>query len=352
MSAMKLIAYSVALSALAGVLGTSSDELVFEARSGSKVEKRFHEVTRFDVQSLVQSVDGKPVPDPGLEVAGAVTRSLRAIDTTRTVERGVALELEREFADVFASVEMSFGSAQGSSEADVKLTSPLEGERVRIARQDRSSACTFQWAEKGKDSTAELEGLRADLDLSAFVSEGGVEEGDAWKLDPADLLDVLAPGGALGFVSATEGMPDGEFLEPADVIAASLCGLADNTGELEGEVLCTWRKTATEGERKLATIEIEWESTSRSDTTAELRRRIAASGAPNYREDLAFLTQWTTSGKGSLVWDLGAKRARALVLELDSKVDCEFKWTQQGANIALEFELAAQTELRAEFEAR
>lgn len=229
-------------------------------------------------------------------------------------------------------------------ELNVELTSAIDDAEVIFERSSKDAEPTIK--RKGAEVGAEriLVGLREDTDLRGLLTEEGVEEGDWWKVDVATLRDVLAPGGELLWTPREVNAPPGDALSVANVIGTGLCSVADNARGWTGEVLCTWSKTISEGDRRVAVIELDWESTGTTDLSDELTRRREAVG-----DDKLAITMnmaWSSKGSGELRWDFGAAHARSFELKLDSDVQVEWR----EGEVEFRFGLKAENQLSAKFE--
>jgi len=349
---MKLTFATFMLTGLATTAGAPSSDLRFAAEKGVSVRKTFQEQTTWSLGSIEQIVDGSPTGLPTPEMTGKSERRLTVVDTCTSVDAGVALELVREFETVEGHSGLDFEVQGATEQFALDMSSELDGGKVIFERKTKGSEPEPRFAPESKASSKLLEGLRDDLDLRAFLTEEGVGVGDWWKVDAATLVDVLAPGGELWLVPKKGAVPPEQLqiLDASDVLATTLCGLAENTGDLAGEVLCTWKETKTEGEREIAVIEVEWESTSRTDASERLARRMRAAGEDTSRTELEVVMSVTAEGRGQLLWDLGSSRAIALALALEAKFDVTFGFNQEGSDVAYHFTLDAESALKSEFE--
>ena len=148
----------------------------------------------------------------------------------------------------------------GGSSAGV---SPLQGTSV-VYTWVPEEAAYGKYYDALESSEAALRDLAEDLDLRALLPRGAVATGESWSVPAAQLRDVLAP---LGFL-----------------------GVTDYLGELQGE--CKLALAAV-GERQ-----------GRSIATVELALKIQNA-------------TWTFEGRGTLDWDLGARRAASFALSGD-----------------------------------
>jgi hypothetical protein len=344
----------LALLLLAPAALAPEDELRAAPKEGSSLRKTFRERTTWRLESMEQVLDGAPLANPVPEMLGSVSRELVVADVVRKAGGAAPLELAREYESVRGQAQLDFEIDVEEQSFTLDLASELEGARVLFERAGAGAEAQAK-AEPGASAPAGLlGGLREDLDLRAFVTEEGVAEGDWWKVDAAALADVLAPGGELGLALEKGAVRPEQLmvLDASEVVATTLCALSETAGELEGEVLCTWTETLERDGRKLAVIELDWQSASRGEAGPELARRLETAGLETMREDLTLDLAFSTKGEGQLVWDLAAGRARSLALELESQVEVAFAFTAQGAEAQFGFGLEARSTIEAGIEER
>jgi hypothetical protein len=349
---MKSILTLLAFGAAAAPATAPGNALAFAPASGSSVKRSFSEATAWKLSSIERVLDGQPSPMQAPELEGECRRELVVLDVYAELAGGLPKRLERDFESISGHSVLSIATTAEPEVLEVHLASPHEDAKVTIERKEPSAAPAFRVRGSDAASSPQFAGLREDLDLRALVAEEGVEEGDHWTIDAATLADVFAPGGALDLAPKTGDLPLSAYLEPEDVGGTTLCCLADNAGELSGEVLCTWRSTKKEGEASWAVIELEWDSTTRSDVAPELLRRLVESGDDSMRDQLSMLMSWKSTGQGELTWDLAAHRARSFELKLESVVDVEMRWEEDSSIVGYHFVLQATSELATKIEAR
>lgn len=350
MAPMKISSALVVLGLVSPAAWLPADSIVFAPEAKSRAKKSFAESTSWKLMSLEQRVQGSLQPMAAIDAHGTVKRELVVVDTYSKLDGGVPLMLQREFETIGARAECSLEVQGEQEEFDLELTSPLSGAKVLFQREDKDAEPEAKFADERSAGANLLESLREDLDLRALLGPSDVEQGDSWKVDVADLTDLLVPGGTLALTPTS--VPTSRTLEDADVLLTTLCSLADcAASELDGQVTCTWRETTTEGQANLAVIDLDWDSQADALLGPELLRRLEAVGKATPREDLSLSVNWSSKGGGELVWDLAKKRAHSLTLKLDSKVSWVENWSQQGMTIALAVGMEAQSELAVEFEA-
>jgi hypothetical protein len=339
------------VSALAAAItnAPAPSDLAFKPTKDAQVRKTFEEETRWTLDSMDVTVDGRPAHTDVPDMEGTCERKLVVLDKYEAVEGAVTLRLSREFEELAGSSSIAMKMPDAQIDSKVEMASELSGAHVRFVRKDASSPAVAKWARDENSSSGVLAALREDLDLRAFMTESGLSEGDHWKVDAATLADVLAPGGELAL--DPRHVESSAALGATDRIGATFCSLADNTGELAGEVLCTWTDTKKSADGELATIELEWESTSNTDQDDLFARRCRAAGAKDGSGDESIGMSWTSSGKGRIEWDLKAGCARAFELALESQIDVRLEYTQGSQHMGYRFKLSGESKSSATFEA-
>lgn len=326
------------------------DVLAFQPRKDSEVRKTFSERTRWRVTELEQLVNGQPVPAPSPEISATNVRELVVLD--RFVAPGARRPklLRRTYESLSGELKLEF-AVQGMSESiDAALSSALLGAQVEFQCDADESACSARFTSESAGDAALLPGLAEDLDLRAFLPTEDMGVEDWWNVDAAALARVLAPGGQLALNPDRSSIPSSELLDPLEVATTMLCVLAENTGELGGDVTVTWSKNKELEGRSLAVLEIDWKSTSKDALAERARAMLAAAGAPSERTAPTIDFGVESEGKGLLLWDLAAGRAHSFALELDSTIAAELSWTQGGQRSGYRFKVAAQSKLSASFE--
>jgi hypothetical protein len=330
-------------------LASSAADLHFAPARGTELRKTFEERTSWSLKTAERIVGGNPQGEDVPAMSCQQERRLVVLDRYVAVEDGVPTKLARELETIEGSCSVDFKIPQASDHVDLELHSDLAGAKLVFERKDAKSAPVVKFADEARASAAQLDGLREDLDLRAFLTETGLDVGDHWTVDAATLIDVLAPGGDVHRLPQHGAIRAGDLqvLTPVQAAAASLCSLADGYGKPEGDVLCTWKQTKKDGDDELAVIEIEWDGHSHCNLDEPLERACKAAGVEQGRE-LSPSLAWTSEGKGQLVWDLKANHAHSFVLQLESRIDVRIS----GGEGELHYGLEAKSELKAEFEAK
>ena len=272
----------ITLVAIAVALAPNPAELHFAPAKGTELRKTFTERTSWTLKSAERGGSAQDVPDMTCQQE----RRMVAVDRYLAIEDGVPTKLTRELESIGGSCSLDFKVPNASDAVELRLESELSGAKLAIERKDAKSEPSIKFADDSRAGSTQLEGLREDLDLRAFLTETGLDVGDHWKVDAATLTDVLAPGGELRRWVPRGAIDAGALrvLTPVQIISCTLCSLADGAGVPEGEVLCTWKQTKKEDGAELAVIELEWDGHSRCEMDeAWARATLAALAAPRAR---------------------------------------------------------------------
>lgn len=345
---IQLLAPTLAVFALSQ--RAAEDTLAFQPRKDSALRKTFTERTSWRVSELVQIFNGEPVSAPSPEISGSNTREFTVLDRYAELSASRPKLLRRTYEALSGAMKLEF-EVQGMAESVAAASSsPLAGLQVEFECGDGDSACRARFAAEGAGDTALLVGLAEDLDLRAFLPAEDVGVEDWWNVDAAHLARVLAPGGRLSLDPDKGSIPPSELLDPLEVATTMLCTLAENIGELGGDVTAKWSETKQIDGRSVAVIEIDWSSSSKDAHADRARAMLGAAGSTSERTAPAVDFEVASEGKGQLLWDLAAGRAHSFELELDSTIAAELFWTQNGQRSGYRFKVEAASKLAATFE--
>jgi hypothetical protein len=236
--------------------------------------------------------------------------ALQIADQYVDMEEAQVRELVREF-------KKSTSEWTAMEENDAKdNTSELDGKKVRFKWNADESRYDISFAE-GEGDQKHLEKLDWDADYTALLPNKSVSEGDRWEVDPKGLGKVLMPGQALE--SFAEGEEDNELaemmksavIEQFDKLVAALQTKCEYAGQREVDgVNC-------------GVIKLEVSVDETLDLADMFRKLIEAQvGEMEIKTtiDEASLAV-KASGKGELLWDLGAGHAHAFDLGSEMKFE-------------------------------
>lgn len=332
---MKLAVLAAAVAALSGSAPrTSTDrcagtEIRFAPAQGLVLEKTFTTVSETDSQS-----EGRR----SSSMTGRLERTLVVVDTYEEVDEGLVARLVRTYDEISGDSEnrMTFGDRE--NETSATISSDVEGATV-----------AFTWDEDEEEHVPSsddldddvLANLTFDLDLTALLPEGPVEEGDSWALDHETYETVMDAWGELPFVYETsEGQTipgtggDGDF-EPE----------IDETKD--GELVVTFAGTRLEDGITVAVLELEGEL--ETERTVDASQETERGSFSSHSEVLE-----TRTVGGEALWDLEAGHLLSLELEVDVHAEDESVRVMRFGEEEREFETTTVREgaitIRVEFE--
>lgn len=305
-------------SANAHALAQSAERFEFAPATPSRVLKQFrasHEL-RIDDTGMVHG----DLPYVSDGTAGWISCSQRVefLDSYAKVGGGKPLEFTRQIRDCTISGKANVTRTNGQVLTEqAPGASPLRRYKVRFTWVDRLADWARCYSELDGDEHW-LDALRGEFDLIGLLPPKAVALGEQWSLPPEALRAVLAPGGNHKITPATDKL----FGRMVEIGVGG--DFADALGpELLGAVSATYRGrqaiTVGEGDQaqslEVARIDYEINLASSADrkllyVTAmpELERREPA------RVDAVPL-EFTFLGRGTLLWDVAARRAHSFELK-------------------------------------
>jgi len=247
-----------------------------------KVELRFAPVEGSQVRRTITI-------DQALAAKGANPRSthhvLQTLDLYRKVGDGRPLLLQRRFEQI------DWGPSR---------VPPLKGTSV-VYTWVPEEAGYGKYYDALESSEAALRDLAEDLDLRALLPTGAVATGEAWSVPAAKLRDVLAPLGDLALNHEAVREFTGNLGEPRGECRLQLASVSELNG------------------RSLATVEL----------ALKLENKVRASEPPT----------WSFEGRGTLVWDLGARRAASFALQGHQTLNSEVLRSSVSGTLAFTWKI-------------
>ena len=327
----------------------AEEGLGWTPEEGVTLRRSFSEETSWHLTGMDQVADGSDRELDTPEVSGLTLRALEVVDTIAELGEGRPALLRRTFTEALRTSELDFRFQDLEEFYEFELASPLADETV-----------TFRWDADEQDWRVELEGvgsgppvlegLREDLDLRALLPQEAVSEGDSWTVDAELLVDLLRPGGVLGFTR--DSPPEGPYsaLTATDVVATSLISAADAAGDIWGEAELEWTETREVDGVRLALVAVGVEIELSADVTERIRQLVEESGAHGKRDtELAF--DWEVEGEGQLVWNLSAGHFASLDLSLEGPASVDMSWEEGGVSsyhVEMTIGMEIESRLRAE----
>lgn len=284
-----------------------SDELAFAPKEGLRVKKTLEMVSELKLVDYERTdvVNGEEHVSSGGEV-NMTTRHEQTLvfwDEYSSVVNGRPARIDRTFETLSRLVQQEEGASQRKT---FDGTSELEGQTVTFTWDEGEEAYAVAFA-NDDDETLDmdlLQGLDADADLTWFLPDGEVDEGNTWETDTAAYLKLTWLGGDTKIEGGDE-----ESDEDRDRREEFYDLFGKN---LEAEITCTYRGV----QDGIATVVIGMEVESRfeQERTSE-RKGIERSSSESY--SFAFELE------GELRFDVEAGHALGVLLEGEGELELE-----------------------------
>lgn len=314
-------------------------KIELRVEEGDSITRTFTTKAELTLDNMDMTMNGQAPPMmPEMDMTMTTEAEIVVTDEIEKVADGRATRFLRTFDTLTQETSMEMevdmmGQTQ-SNEMSVPASSELEGKTVLFEWDGGDYKA--KWPEDAEEDEKLLEGLVADMDLTAFLPEGPVEEGDEWQIDPKKLIPVMAPGGNLK-------------LMPEDVETPGMMGVESNFGSfsdwfqenLDGDVSVTFQGTRENEGANVAVLEVHFELENAVDLTEMVRTAMEEAELPPEAQDLDIDhmdLEVAYEGQGQLLWDLAAGRAQSLDLSGDFTlmVDYGMSMSAQGMDMTIE----------------
>lgn len=321
---MKLFSLMLLCGAPLFALATSSTELVFVPEAGSTLTTTFERVLELELQDteLTLSLDGEEQEDteaPDIELAIRETESIAFTDEFEKVSGGRVIRLSRSFDKLGTLSAEILTDVDGQDyETETPGKSELEATSVAFVWDEEAEEYSVRFADDDEDlDSALLEGLEASADLSWFLPEAEVEEGDQWEIDVTAFSKMASPSGDLKIVREGEEDSEDDFREQfAEHLEGGLGGELQELRSVEG--------------RELAVIRV----TGELETYVEEEHATDGEGGEGTSTERF---KFTFEVEGELLWDVEAKHARSFQLSGEVKMTMESHEAYSGDGHSLDF---------------
>lgn len=338
----------------AAFAGEALDVPRFQPAPESEVARTTAWTSRVETGSFTVTADGEPTGDVP-EVEAATERRLQVVTVERYV-RSVPerpLELVRTFDEVTLELTSDLAVSTPNGEFEVAASgegaSELEGLGVRFEWNPENESYDATWSDEYDARPELLEPLRADAEFLALLPDphGDAEVGDRWDVDVERVNEVLIPGGALPLdvtseFDAIEGVLDPLRLPgPFDLLSDEFDPVID--GGIEAEL--------TAMEDGVATISFEVEIRLIADTLDRLQELVREAVQPDVGVNAESATYaMDLDGKGTLVWDMDAGRARSYDFEAKIETEVDFEVVVDAGGESIDYAVRETKEGEIELE--
>lgn len=302
----------------------AAQRLAFGPESGTILAKTFTVETSMSLDNMDMLVDGNSPPmDMEMEMSSDAVVEFAVTDEYVEVGGGQVLKLARTFEDLTVSNESSMSmSMMGEQNMSSSGESQLTGKTIVFSRDGDTGEVSTAFAEDSEGDDDLLEDLYLEFDFSGLLPTEEVEEGASWEVDPAKMVDVLAPCGDLKIDIEVDGDDMGMSSGPD-----ASTDLRAVLGEIEGSVTATLSGFREDGDRQLAVIKLVVEIESAKDLT-EMSREMMSDMGDNLPEGASmevesFDSELALEGEGELAWDVagGHFASFSLSVEMGNTID-------------------------------
>lgn len=313
--------------------------LELRAEEGATITRTFETTAELTLDNMDMTMNGQAPPMmPEMDMTMTTKATIVVTDEIQKVADGRATRFQRNFDTLSQETEMQMeidmmGQTQ-SNEMSMPAASELEGKTVAFEWAD--GVYQAKWPEDSKYDEALLEGLVGDMDLAVFLPKGPVEQGDEWKVNPKELIPVMAPGGNLKLI-------------PENVEAADMMGMQSNFGSsadwfqenLDGDVTVSFQGTRENDGGTLAVLSVRFDLENAVDMTEMVQEGMEKVELPPEAEGLEIEhmdLEIAYEGEGQILWDIAAGRAHSMDLSGDFSliVDYGMSMSAQGMDLNIE----------------
>ena len=333
---------STVLSILAlAVARPVATELVFEPEEGTALARTFVFDTTAALDELAVEVDGEDLSamlgEFSFEVEGVQTYQAR--DEFVSVEDGRVVELHRTYEKLAGESETMVDAAMASETTDSTVSSELEGETV-VFTWDPDAEEYDKASGDGSDVDEDLlQGLSMSMDLSGFLPDEPVEEGDSWEIGVMNLAALYMPGGNLGLLP--DEMPDVEGFDMdamTEMMSKYQTWAMDQLEDwVDGSATATFSGVQEVDGVRVAVIDIEMDMAFEADFTdvmEEILSEVLSQMDIPMDIDVTISSvvfDLDTEGEGKLMWSIEGKHGHSLDLAVDYDFDMSFEMSFDAA---------------------
>lgn len=329
----------------------AAEELTFEPAQGLSLTRTLVYSSEIALEDFSIEVDGEDLTPMLGELSFEVesVQTYVVTDEFVSVADGEIMELRRTFDELSGESEVLIDMAMASETVDTTASSELEGSTVVFTWDADAEEYS---ASADEDSTVDddlLEGLEMQMDLSGFLPDGPVDEGDSWEVELQDLQGLFFPGGDLALLPDDE-MEGVEGFDPealTDMMRAYQKRAIDMLDEwVDGTVRGTYVGTRESDGLPEAIVELELDLSVDADISQmvgdlldEVFSQMDMPVEIDMSVDLVRI-EADTEGDGQLAWDPKGAHCRTLKLlaEYDFEVEIEISIEAEGES----HEVAAQ----------
>jgi len=303
-------------------LSAQFEELAFQPEDGLSLTTNSERVLTLNLQDSGMTIlfDGEEhegIESPEIELVMIETETLEFTDVYE-VDEGETLSLRRTFVEIATLSEQELTDPEGEEfSEETPGASELESTTVIFTWNDDDDEFEAAFDDGDGDADEELlEGLVAVADLSWFLPDDEIDEGDTWDVDVDAFRELTSLSGDLVVVREDDDDEEDDFGEQFDE-------------NLEGELVGEFTGVREEDDLRLAEIRL----SGSLETIVEQEEEFEVEEGEGVKVETY---DFDFEIEGLLLWNLDENRAHSLLLEGEVQMDVESKETVSGAGHEVE----------------
>lgn len=311
----------------------AEDKLVFDPKVPSKVTKDFVVEHHLALQTLKLEDNGvEQLIQRGLNLDTKLT--VRTVDQYLGCAGGRPTILRRLIDDANLHVDVTFREGSGSDKVGtdaIDAKSPFEGISTVFTWIPEENGYGRFYDEREGDEEF-LPNLAEDLDLRALLPGKAVSPGDEWKIEPALLMDWVAPGGDIPMQFSRK--KDDRFVRTLTLGVGGGLSLVFG-GEVKGTISARYDRRETQGDASLAVIALSVDVQTDRDQTLIAQNMISPEELLDGVLVRRSAVKWKMKGEGTARWNMTANRFESLELAGGEEVayDLELSTARGGKSL-------------------
>jgi len=307
-----LAASSIAYASIVSSSLRAPEKIVFDPKVPSKLAKLFTVEHHLALQSL--KMDDNGVEQIAQQALNLDTKEIvRTLDDYRACSGGRPTLLRRTYEDANIHVDVAFQSGNASDKEAkdaIEAKSPFEGLVVLFTWVPEEKGYGKFYDEVEGDESY-LPGLAEDLDLLALLPGHDVSPGDQWSIDPASIVDWVAPGGVLPM--KFERKQGDRFVRTLNLGVGGGLTMVFG-GDVKGKVSARYESRESKGDVGIAVLALDVDVETDRDQTRAAENMLSSDELLDGISVQHSEVQWKTKMQGKARWNLAANRIESLEL--------------------------------------
>jgi hypothetical protein len=300
-----------------------ADKIAFDPKTPSKASKQFTVEHHLALQSL-------KLEDNGVEQLAQqelnfdTKQTLRTLDEYKACAGGRPTILRRNYEEASLHVDVTSRQGNGSDAIGrdaIDAKSPFEGMQVQFTWVPEEKGYGKLYTAKEGDEGF-LPFLTEDLDVRAVLPDHAVSVGDEWTIDPALLVDWVAPGGYLPMQFQRK--KDDRFVRTLNLGVGGGLTMVFG-GDVKGKVTARYEGKETQGDASLAVIALTVDVATERDQTQAAQNMLSADELLEGNRVRRSAVQWKMVAEGKARWNTALNRFESL--EIAGREDVSYELT-------------------------